>query len=396
MTQPLSMPDGAVDAFAACAPGLEPLLAAELGELGVSESRVVPGGVEFAADQRMLYRVNLWSGIAIFVLIRVARFRAARLPELRRKAGNVEWGSWLRPGTPCVVRARSRKSKIYHSGAIEQRFAEALEEFGCSADEGAVGVHVRIDHNECTVSVDTSGEPLHRRGWRLQTAKAPLREDLAHALVRASTWDRESPLVDPMCGAGTIAIEAAALAAGLPPGRLRAFDFERLAPFDAEAWAAVRADVETPRDGVRVFGSDRDAGAIEAARANAERAGVDVQWTECALSDAAFLSGDPSAPECGAVVTNPPYGERIGNVAALRDLYAKFGSLAGALPSAWRTAFVTSDAQLADATRLGAGRAFHTEHGGLRISAYSTAYSPKAKSSRSGPKNRRRGRGRRE
>jgi len=357
-----------LDLFAACAPGLESLLAAELEALGIEGAAPEPGGVAFRGELADVYRVNLGSGIALRVLLRIGSFRCARLPELRRKAGNVEWGRWLDPSVPCTVQARSRKSKLYHSGAIEERVAAAIEEFGCAAGEG-VGVHVRFDHNECTLSIDTSGELLHRRGWRLETAKAPLREDIAHAVLRASGWDREIALVDPFTGAGTLAIEAAAMARGLAPGRLRGFAFERLADFDGALWrtvqdeAAARARSRAPGP---IAASDRDRGAVAAVRANAERAGVlaDLTVAQAPLSSAPMLGDAERAPTRGIVVCNPPHGRRIGDPKALRDLYSKLGRM---IPAGWTLALVASDLRLARHTGRPLETAFSVEHGGARI-----------------------------
>ncbi|MCA8941625.1 MAG: class I SAM-dependent RNA methyltransferase [Planctomycetes bacterium] len=370
------MPDERLGVFAACAPGLEPWLLEELEGLGVERARAVPGGIEFDGDWASVYRVNLGSSLAICVLVRIAEFRCARLPELRRKLGNLEWGRWLGRGCRVRVRARAKKSKLYHSGAIEQRAAEALAEVGCEIDdESGVGIHLRIEHNVCQVSIDTSGAPLHRRGWRLASGKAPLREDLAAALVRASGWTgREGPLVDPFTGSGTIAIEAAANAQGLAPGRLRSFAFEHLVGFDESVWSRIRNRGACPEgvgSAVRVFASDRDAGAVRHARENAERAGVvGIGWERRAFRETLEMCADSSVPP-GVVVCNPPYGVRLDAPRALRDLYAGIGHALRAARRGWRLAIVSGDVRLVRHTGLKLEPLFATQHGGLRIAAWS-------------------------
>ena len=353
--------------FAPCAPGLEPLLLAELEELGVRNAEALPGGVAWAGHHGAIYRANLGLGLATQVRVRLGRFRASKLPELRRKARQLPWGPWVGEGG-VDVRAVCKRSKLHHGGAVAERVAQAAAEAVGEVPiaEGATRVLVRIVENEVEVSVDPSGEPLHRRGYRLATAKAPLREDLARALLRVSGWDAESPLVDPMMGAGTIAIEAALLARRLPPGGRRRFAFEDTPGFDAPRYAKVRAELEAktrPALPFPIHGSDRDAGALEAARANAERAGVlaDLRLREASLSDA-FAEVDGAT----ALVTNPPWGARIGDGDALRDLYASLGELVRAREGL-RLAFACGDPDLARAVGLPIRSALMTDAGGTKV-----------------------------
>lgn len=397
MTEPSEAAGAGLAVFLPCAPALEPLVLEELSELeGVTLStpRAVAGGVELGvAGWADVWALNLRLAIPLAVMVRVASFSALRMPELRRKAGNVAWGDWLAPGTRVAVRARTRKSKLYHTGAVAARVAEALAEFGCEVDASAdldadlgaeqddgatpaahaatdapapLGIHVRVDHDTCTLSIDSSGAPLHRRGYRLAVGKAPLREDLAAALVRASGWDRRSPLLDPLAGSGTVAIEAGLLAQRLAPGRLRAFAFEVLPNFDAAEWARVR-EVATAleRPPVEIRASDRDSGVISMSRANAERAGVAVTVRHCAIKDADWDGGE--AGPLSAVVTNPPYGHRVGKVAQLRDLYATFGTACRGLPVPTRIGVVATDRRLVGQMKLSLEPRFATQHGGLRI-----------------------------
>jgi putative N6-adenine-specific DNA methylase len=230
---------------------------------------------------------------------------------------------------------------------------------------------VRVVRDEFTVSADSSGELLHRRGYRLETAKAPLRETLAAAMVLASGWRPERPLADPFCGSGTIAIEAAMLARRLAPGLGRGFAFERWPGFDAAAWRAARARAAAealPDAPAPIVAADRDAGAVAAARANAGRAGVStsIDFREAPLSALA----PPAGP--GALVTNPPYGVRIGEEARLRDLYATLGRLARERLDGWTLAMLAANPRLEGATGLAWRELFRTSNGGIpvRLVAY--------------------------
>jgi putative N6-adenine-specific DNA methylase len=358
--------------FCAVPPGLEPVLAAEMSELGWAGLRPEPGGVCFDGGWTDVWRANLWLRGASRVLARIDRFRVVHLSQLDKRAHKVAWADVLRPDVPVRVEASCRKSKIYHAGAAAQRVEAALRDaLGVEISaEAAVTVRVRIDDNVCTLSVDTSGELLHRRGFKAEVNKAPMRETLAALFLRASGHDGTQPLLDPMCGSGTFIIEAAEMAAGLAPGRSRAFAFEQLKTFDAAAWTALKAETTPAEPTASLTGSDRDAGAIRISRANAERASV-AAWTQFAEADARTLQPPPGEP--GLVILNPPYGARIGNKKAMLALYAAFGANMLRQFRGWRVALVTSDPALARATRLPfrePGRP--VDHGGIKIRLYQT------------------------
>ena len=238
---------------------------------------------------------------------------------------------------------------------------------------------MRIESNRCTISLDTSGTPLHRRGWRLRAGKAPLREDLAHALVLASGWDKTCPLLDPMCGSGTILIEAATLARRLAPGRLRSFAVEHTLLHDAALLAELRAQADhraLDRLDFQLLGSDRDAEVLPAAQENAERAGVleDLTLRRSSLSTCLDELPGPAAPgPQGALVTNPPYGRRLGANSALPALYRTLGNVARQLPPAWCVALAAADRRLALRSGLDLHTAFLADSGGLKIRALTTA-----------------------
>ena len=364
--------------FAISAPGLAPLIAAELTALGVSVGTVEREGVAWSGTLDDVYLANLHLRTASRIVTRVATFRAATFFELERRAKRIAWGEYVSRGRPVRFRVTCRKSRLYHSGAVAQRLAESVVPI--VGDEQLVGVAkgedeidapdaqlfvVRVDHDELTISADSSGALLHRRGYRQAVAKAPLRETLAAAMLIGSGWDGHAPLVDPMCGSGTIAIEAALLARRMAPGRRRHFAFEQWPGFDERRWAGHRmrareAELDWAPGVIR--GSDRDAGAVRAALANADRAEVasDVDISQRAVSDS-----EPAGSR-GWVVTNPPYGVRVG-ASDVRNLYAQVGKVLRHTYPGWRVALLSADAALERQIGVTLEQVFGTSNGGIPV-----------------------------
>jgi putative N6-adenine-specific DNA methylase len=368
--------DHGFEYFAACAPGLEPLLEAELVTLG-ARPRIVTGGVEFGGDRVLFERAQLWLGTASHVLRRCAEFRCRALGELERKVAELDVTPWADATASYDVRASARHSRVYHTSAIVRHFRAGLARAlgdkrhlqEPSADVELPCFAVRFYGDVCTISLDPSPSPLHRRGYRLATGKAPLREDLAHALVLASGWRDDEALLDPFCGSGTIAIEGARLAAGIPPGALR----PRNASLDLEATAA------TPTRTGLIAASDRDELAAENTRANADRAGVltrmDVR--AAAVSSHPWLAKPADAPERGVLICNPPFGKRVPG-GDLRSLYQTLGHRFLALGPGWRLVLLASDPRWARAVGFRLERLFTTRHGGISITAFQSAASSPA------------------
>lgn len=358
------------DLFAACAPGLEPLLEAELSSLGTLSPKAVPGGVVFGGHRRVLYRVNLESGLASHVRVRVGRFLARSFEELEREAAQIPWERYLSPGVPRRFRVTARKSRLHHTDALAERLSKIiairLGDHLAVPDPAGVRVHLRIERDRAGCSIDSSGEPLHRRGWRTHVGPAPLREDLARALIVASGWEPGQALWDPLCGSGTIAIEAATMARGMAPGRMRGFDFERTPLLHAPTWDAVKAEArDRVGESASSFGaSDRDEAVLQAARANAERAGVEIAFERSSVTQAVR----PEGPR-GALVTNPPYGHRLGEGEDLRPLYDALGRRAEELPPGWSAALYATDRKLGHRVGPGLTTAFVADAGGLKVRA---------------------------
>lgn len=368
--------DSDFEIFLVATPGLEGPLCAEARAAGF-KAKTVPGGVTLQGGWPEVWRANLEIRGASRVLARIGAFRASHLAQLDKQARRFAWGAVLRRDVPFRVEVTCKSSKIYHSGAAAERIERAIaEELGApQSAEAAVCVRVRIEKDVCNVSVDTSGELLHKRGHKQAVAKAPMRETMAAMFLRQCGFDGTQRVVDPMCGSGTFVIEAAEIASGLQPGRGRAFAFEQLATFDAAAWARMRAAQEPHVvPGVRFYGSDLDAGAIRMSRANAERAGVADMCTfqECAIEK---LEAPPGP--AGIVIVNPPYGERVGDKGRVMPLYRAMGQTLLSRFAGWRVGLITSDARLAQATGLTFSlTAEPVLHGGLRVTLYRTGPLP--------------------
>jgi putative N6-adenine-specific DNA methylase len=377
--------------FAVCTPGLESFVSLELDQLGLKRNHSLAqsetlqtedpfqyesGGIEFQASLHDIYRANLYLRTASRLLVRLGEFHASAFPELRRKAGHLLWENYLAPEQPIALRITCQKSRLYHEGAVAERVAGAIaDRLGKSPplqryheDSGSdlpQLIVVRIVENLCTISMDSSGALLHRRGYRLATAKAPLRETLASAMVMASGWDASSPLLDPFCGSGTIPIEAALFARKVPAGYTRRFAFMGWPHFDSNFWNKLLTGAgKAISSGIpNVFASDRDPGAIQAAQANAERAGVaDVIEFSCK----AISAMDPP-PGPGYLVTNPPYGVRLGKRDDLRNLYAKLGNVLHTRCPRWQITMLCDSIQLIRSTGLDFDKGISILNGGLKV-----------------------------
>jgi putative N6-adenine-specific DNA methylase len=337
---------------------------------------ITEGGVALRGDLRTLYALNLELGLALKVLLRMGEFPARRFDVLVKRVADLPWETWLTADTPLLLRAQCKQSKLYHSGAVVERISSGISErLGNpitrvdSEESGpALTVQARLVHDVCTLSIDSSGELLHRRGYRKATGKAPLREDLARALVRASGWDGIAPLCDPMAGSGTIAIEADWLSRNVPPGHMRNFAFMASPNYDAALFTQLRAQAlgRVRPTGAPIAASDRDEGSVRAMRDNAARAGsIGIEISKAPLSRAPWLVKPPEKRLY--VVTNPPYGKRIGEDASVVRLYHALGEMLNALPIPSVLAMAVANPQHAYATRLPLKPALMTDHGGSKI-----------------------------
>ena len=353
--------------FASCAPGLSGLVVQELQGLDIPTEATIPAGVVFQGQMQTLYRANLWLGTASHVLVRLGKFRARQFTQFTRKLERIDFSPWL-GATTVDVRVSSKRSRLYHTKAIAERVRKILGLKESEEGQNAPRIVVRFDNDECTVSFDSSGDPLHRRGYRLQTGKAPLRPDLAHALLLSSGWDKKSDLIDPFVGAGTVLIEAAKLAAGGAPGNQRSFAFMDCPNFDSEIWKGCARDAHSEVQMPRLIGCDRDAGVVEAAKDNADRAGVAdlVRFERASISDCPSIAGGEQDKPIW-VVSDPPYGGRTKSSKSLLPLYQRLGAVVRELSPSWHVALVAANRRLALATGLGLHSLLLTDRGGLKV-----------------------------
>lgn len=358
--------------FAVVAPGLELALRDEALERGFRKAKAAPGGVRFRGTWADVWRANLELRGAAKVLARIGQFRVTHLAQLDKLAREFDWARVLRPDVAVKVEVTCKRSKIYHEGAAAERIERAIaEELGAPIDPDAqVVVKARIEDDTCTLSVDTSGELLHKRGHKVAVGKAPMRENMAALFLRQCGYNGQEPVLDPMCGSGTFVIEAAEMALGLQAGRSRHFAFENLATFDSNAFDALKKPAEPAEVTWNFHGSDRNAGAIEMSTANADRASVGAvtQFRHCGASEVERPQGPP-----GLVIVNPPYGGRIGDKKALFALYDALGRTLKQRFKGWRVGIVTNEASLAKATGLRfKPTAAPVAHGGIKVTLYQT------------------------
>jgi putative N6-adenine-specific DNA methylase len=345
-------------AFVVVAPGLEPVAVDELRALGVGGRMAkTRGGVEVELTTRQLYAIHRLGRVPTRVLVRLATDTCRRFDELERLVASVDWDRYLPDGASVAIHVASQSSALYHEGAIAERVVAVL---GRHADDGGRRVHIRLSRDRATVSVDATGESMHRRGWRTAGHAAPLRATIAAAMLRVVGHVGSMPLIDPMAGSGTIAIEAASIALRRPIDR--PFAFQDWPSFERGTWASVCAPLPGPGPEVApIVAADRDAGAVATAREHAAAAGVaDAIRFEHAALGAQEWPGTPAL-----VVCNPPYGRRLGDTTALRDLYAALGRRVA--DGGHRLCVLAADDRLAAATGLTLEERFATTNGGIPV-----------------------------
>ena len=315
--------------FLGITPSLEPLLRAELEDLGhPAQPYTTHGGVELQGDDEALWALAHSTRLAESIRLRLGRFPARKFDELRVGLRELPWLDYVPMGSAVDIRVQSKRSRLYHKNAIAERAAETIRKRLGPEDPDAplVQVHIRVVNDIARVSLDAVGELLHRRGWRQHVGKAPLRETLAAALLRFADYDGQKPLWDPFCGSGTIVIEAASIAQRLPTNPARRFAFERWPCHDAERYRAFVEALPRPASaGLRARGSDIDPRETRAAKENARRAQLE---DSCGFDVGDFEAIAPTLPaEDTVIVTNLPYGHRTQGGDRLDDTARRFGSM---------------------------------------------------------------------
>ncbi len=361
--------------LATAAAGSDGVVADELAALGVESAERVPGGVAFECDVAHLYRALLGLRATNRLLVEVGRFNAFTHDRLYAGVKRIAWEGWFDPDATLAVDVHLSGDNrwVQHGGFTVLRVKDAIcdrlrEATGRrpSIDKRhpAVRVHARIRANRAAIYLDASGEPLFKRGWRVADHPAHLRETLAAAIVQLAGWRGDRPLFDPLCGSGTLLIEAALIAARIAPGLApgRRYACQRWRTFEPEVWeqavAAAREQIDLNRCPA-IVGSDLDPAAVAATRANAEAAGVGEVVRVAEAEVGAALP--PAGP--GVLITNPPYGERIGDKRALAALYADLGHLLKGRCPGWEAFLLSGDRDLTRHLHLKASRRWPLRNG---------------------------------
>ena len=361
--------------FASCPRGLEELLLQELSSFGGKELKQTPGGIAFSGTWEICYRANLWSRIASRILWRVADFPYKNENDLYAAAKAVDWPQYFAVRKKIRVNVTAQKSPLKSlefatlkvKDAVCDRFRDKLGSRP-DVDRAApdVRIHVFLEEAKGVLYLDTSGEALFKRGWRMDIADAPIRENLAAGIIMLSGWKFDQPLLDPMCGGGTLLSEAAAMARGRAPGAKRAFGFEKLSVFDSKLWERIKNERTVQPVEPRLYGSDTDPEALKAARRNLGAAGVE-RWVK--LEQADVLERAAPAP-AGVMVMNPPYGERMGSADELARFYPKLGDALKQRYPGWRCHIFTADLRLPKLIRLEPSRRTPLWNGALECRLY--------------------------
>ena len=352
--------------------GMLPLLETELKQIGIKQYKTEAGSIRFTGSLKEAYQVCLWSRVAVRVLMPIAHFTAETTDQLYNGSKELAWEEHIdAEDTTLAIDFNSFRSKIHHTQFGAQKVKDAIVDRlrDLSGKRPSVDLHqpdlrvnVYLKHNQAIVSIDLSGESLHKRGYRVSQTNAPIKEHLAAAILLSAEWPKLAregwALLDPMCGSGTFLIEAALMAADIAPGLQRDyFGFLYWKQHDKAAWQQLKADAERRRlSGLArlpmIMGGDQDKSAVEAAQANIEAAGLSdrIQVIHRDLQNWATVA--QTLPDVGLLVSNPPYGQRIGDAASLHNVYEELGDLVNQHLPAWRTTIITDNAQLGKLTGL--------------------------------------------
>lgn len=358
--------------FVVTTPGFEKISAGELIRIGIEPLKLVRGGVEFEGGLRELYLANLWLRTASRILVRLGEVTARDFPTLFQRLSRLAWGRFLKPGAECDVRVAAHESRLIHSTRIAETCKEAISNAlgtKCSAGPSGQKIYLRLEGNHCQVSVDSSGEHLHRRGYRVSSVRAPLRETLAAGCLLACAYDGSEPLIDLMTGSGTLAIEAALIALRRPPGKERNFAFMHWPKYRFGLWQQIQ--VEAQREELStlpqpILAVDNNPKAIEAVRRNLELLGLDgsiqLYCSAMQLLSPQFKSG--------LLICNPPYGERLGRNATLMALYRDLGTVYNARFADWQGAIICPDNELIQAVGMDLAQLLKFSNGGLKVTLW--------------------------
>jgi putative N6-adenine-specific DNA methylase len=352
------------DFFVPCPRGLENILLTDLGTLGAQSVRSTEGGVHFSGDWALCYRANLESRIASRILWRVKETQYRNEQDIYQAVFELQWQRWfdvthtIRVNTTairCPLKSLEFITLLVKDAVCDRFRAHCNERPSVDTLEPDVRIHVFIEGNKLMLYLDTSGDALFKRGVRHHTNIAPLRENLAAGILRLMNWQPGTPLLDPMCGSGTFLIEAAQMSLNIQPGIARSFAFEKLKNFDAAIWHAMREQAiasQLPIKPLELYGSDLYGDALKAAWRNLDEAGL----SECVELKQANVLEIPAPAEHGMLVANLPYGERMGELDELAELYPKLGDALKKKFGGWTAYLFTADKAILKLMRLSPSR----------------------------------------
>lgn len=360
--------------FATVARGLEPIAAQELERLGALEVRPDFTGVHFVGDSALLYRVNLWARTIFRVLVTLREFPCPDADRLYQEVQNIEWEQYLQPHNTLAVNATGGNDQLNHThftalqvknAIVDQQRNQFGQRSSVDTQNPDVLINAHIHQDRCILSLDSSGTSLHRRGYRPAVGVAPLKETLAAALLDMAQWEPSVPFLDPLCGSGTLPLEASLKALNIAPGLFRMqFAFERWPDFDEALWEQLLKEAENSEISelkAPIVGSDRDSDILNQARINAQQCGLadKVTFTQTELSQV-------EAPaDSGVIICNPPYGERLGDAKELGDLYKLLGDVFKQRFKGWTAFVLTGNKELAKRVGLKASRRLPVYNGAL-------------------------------
>ena len=346
--------------FATCPRGLEALLVEELSAQHALKIVATDGGVSFEGNLETMYRVNLHSRIATRILSRVGQGNYTTEEDIYKATFKLNWPSWFKVSQTIRVKVTGVKCPLKSLDFVTLRIKDAVcdrfREEGAlrpsvSVRDPDVRIHAYLTENQYQLYLDTSGAPLYQRGFRDVSVIAPLRENLAAGIIMLSSWIPGTPFLDPMCGSGTFLIEAAMMAVNQPPGLKRTFGFQKLTSFDEGLWKKIEAEAihkMKPIEFLDIYGSDIDLRSVRVARHNLKVAGLE-EAAKVMQSD--FIKLEPPASE-GTLVTNPPYGQRIGEDEDLKEVYPVWAKHMKESFGGWDTYFLTADLEMPKDMRL--------------------------------------------
>ena len=346
--------------FATCPRGLEALLADELLAQRALKIVVTDGGVSFEGSLETMYRVNLHSRIATRIMSRVGQGSYATEEDIYKATFKLHWPSWFKVNQTIRVKVTGVKCPLKSLDFVTLRIKDAVcdrfREEGAlrpsvSVRDPDVRIHAYLTQDQYQLYLDTSGAPLYQRGFRDVSVIAPLRENLAAGIIMLSGWIPGTPFLDPMCGSGTFLIEAAMMAVNQPPGMKRTFGFQKLTSFDEGLWKKIETEAMNkmkPIEFLDIYGSDMDLRAVRVARHNLKVAGLE-EVAKVMQSD--FIKLEPPTSE-GTLVTNPPYGQRIGEDEDLKEVYPVWAKHMKESFGGWNTYFLTADLEMPKDMRL--------------------------------------------